>query len=170
MINIGRHPLTIGVPSSQVPSWSYELFTSGRRDAAFVDTGYLRALLDERDQYHSIAAEYFSSVDSIFYTSGFVLSEATRQMAKARRVAQGWRWERVERIKELTLDSGTVLVVTPPQDIVSRALSLLVDWQKVIVRLDLCDVISILALDVLEHRRVVGFDSDFAVLGATMEP
>lgn len=169
MIVLGDHPLSIGVRREQAPGWLQPLIDAGR-DAAFVDTGYLRALIDEGDAHHSVVSAHWRSTKAIFYTSPLVIAEAIRQLAKHGGVDQQWRWDKVSQTKALFIDDRMILVCAPPDEVVRLALVELVNMQRILLRLDLCDSLSMVILDAVQHRRVLGFDDHFRSVGAALEP
>jgi predicted nucleic acid-binding protein len=170
LIDIGGHSLLIGVPRAEVPDWALAVLEQGRRDAAYVDTGYLRALVDPRDSHHAVVREHWRVNKTVAYTSSLVASEATRQLAKAKGVDQHWRWDKVESVKRLMIDDRSVIVCSPPRDVVLQAMAVLVELQRSLIRLGLCDCVTLLMLDVLRHRRVLGFDDHLNAVGASLEP
>jgi predicted nucleic acid-binding protein len=169
LIALGDHPLSLGVRRDEAPEWLWPLIDAGR-DAAYVDTGYLRALVDDGDGHHAVVADHWRSTKAIFYTSPLVVAEAVRQVAKHGGVNQQWRWDRVNDTKVLFVDDRMILVCAPPDEVVRLALVELVNMQQILVRLDLCDSLSMVILNVLRHRRVLGFDDHFRSVGAALEP
>lgn len=170
MIDVGHHPLTLGVGFAQAPSWATALVDLGRRDAAFVDTGFLVALLHSNDGLHELANEHWENNTFLTYTTPLVIAEVVRQLAKARAVPQPWRLERVSNVRRMIVDRKEIVVCDTPRELINAALRELDEMQKTIDRLDLCDCLSMMVLDSLMHRRVFGFDSDFQIVGATLEP
>lgn len=169
MITINRHPLVVGVADSDAPEWGRHVLAEGR-NAAFMDTSYLRALLDPADAKHEVAELSFKTLDASLYTSALVVAEAVRHFAKAKQVGQQWRWDRTRELKSLVIEQRRILVCSPPESVVRDALVELVQMQEAIIRLDLCDCLSMMLLDRLEHRRVLGFDDHFRAVGAQLEP
>jgi predicted nucleic acid-binding protein len=140
------------------------------RDAAYVDTGYLRALLDPREELHPAVEDHWRVTNAVFYTSSLVAAEIVRQLAKASYVDQPWRWNKVASVKTMVVDAREILVCCPPTEVIHDALTALDEMQRALVRLDLCDSVSMVILDRLRHRRVCGFDEHFASIGALLEP
>lgn len=140
------------------------------RNAAFVDTGYIRALLDERDERHATVRRFHEGLSASLYTSALVVAEAVRQFAKADQVSQDWRWARVESLTAIFARDYGITVCAPPDNVIGAALDELTEMQRFLVRLDLCDLVSMLVLDLLSHRRVLGFDDHFRSIGASLEP
>jgi predicted nucleic acid-binding protein len=169
LIALGDHPLSLGVRRDQAPEWLQPLIDAGR-DAAYIDTGYLRGLVDERDERHLIVTDHWRSTKAVFYTSPLVVAEAVRQVAKHGGVDQEWRWEKIDQTKTLFIDDRMILVCAPPDEVVRTALVELVNMQRILVRLDLCDSLSMVILDAVQHRRVLGFDDHFRAVGAALEP
>lgn len=170
MITLGEHPLTLGVERDEAPDWLLPLLEEGR-DAAYVDTGYLRALLDDHDDHHAVVTAHWDVTTANFYTSPLVIAEAVRQVAKhGDGVTQEWRWDKVAQTKSIVVDNRLIFVCAPPDEIVQRAFIELVEMQRLLMRLDLCDSLSMVILNVLRHRRVLGFDDHFRSVGAALEP
>lgn len=170
MIDIGGHPLTLGFRFDEPPDWLRPMVDLGRRDAAFVDTGYLLALSDPNDPYHSIATDHWNGSALIGYTTQLVLAETVRGLAKRKGLTQSIRVARVEHLKRLTIDENDIIVCAPPRELVLRAFRELIDMQRILDKLDLCDCCSMLALDEAQHRRVLTFDNThFGAVGAFLE-
>jgi predicted nucleic acid-binding protein len=170
MIDIAGHPLTIGIRLGDTPDWALPVLTDGRRDAAFVDTGFLLALLNPNDPMHDLALLYWHDSSLSAYTTPLVVAETVRRFAKYKHMSQPWRVERVSGVLELVVPPGRIIICAPPRELIFEAARELQEMQHVIERLDFCDCLSLLVLDKLVHRRVLGFDSDFRQAGATMEP
>lgn len=166
MIDVGAYSLTIGRTES-FPEWLQPVY--GRRDAAYVDTGFLRALLVPDDQYHELAALHWSSSKLFAYTSPLVVAEVARQFSKSQE-ARDRVLQRAQEISRLCIADKEIAICAPPQDVVERALSVWVEHQLIVDRLDLCDALSFVILDTLKHRRVLGFDHHFNTIGASLEP
>jgi predicted nucleic acid-binding protein len=165
LIDVGKYGLVLEVSTEQVPPWLRPVIDAGR-DAAFVDTSYLRALLDERDDRHGAVTAFHGGLSASLYTSALVVAEAARQFAKAKAVNQQWRWERVETLARILAVEQHMVICAPPDAAVRDALLALSDNQRLLGRLDLCDSLSMLVLDALRHRRVLGFDDHFRAIGA----
>lgn len=135
-----------------------------------IDTGYLRALIDDSDDLHPTVAEHWRLTRAIFYTTPLVVAEAVRQVAKHGGADQQWRWARVDETKVLVSDDRVILVCAPTEEVVRSAMTQLAAMQRELVRLDLCDCLSMVILDTLKHRRVLGFDNHFRSVGAALEP
>jgi predicted nucleic acid-binding protein len=164
------YSLTLGLARDRAPSWLVPLLEAGR-DAAYVDTWYLRALLDEYDDYHGIVAEHWRQTTANFYTSPLVAAEAVRQVAKhGGGVTPHWRWGRVAYAKTIFVDDRLILVCAPPKEVFDHAFAELVDMQQGLPRLDLCDALSIVILNAAQHRRVLSSDDHFRSVGAQLEP
>jgi predicted nucleic acid-binding protein len=161
--------MQVGVELAQAPEWTKHVIDAGR-DAAFVDTGYLRALLDDSDESHDVVRDHWQSARAVFYTSSLVLSETVRWVAKTGTRDQFWSRNTVTQAKALVVDDQLLLVCAPPRDIVHTAMNELVEMQENLPRLDLCDTLSMVILKLLEHRRVLSFDNHFRAIGATLEP
>jgi predicted nucleic acid-binding protein len=170
LINVGRHPLTLGLAFADAPSWASPVIDFGRRDAAFVDTGFIVALLRPADGLHELAKAHWENNSSLAYTTPLVAAEVVRQLAKSSSVTQPWRVERVSEVRRMIVDRNEIIVCETTRGLVHAALRELDEMQRTIDRLDLCDCLSMIVLDSLRHRRVFGFDSDFQIVGATLEP
>lgn len=131
---------------------------------------YIRALLDDRDDRHAAVARYHTGLRASLYTSALVVAEAARQFAKADQVPQDWRWTHVTDLASIISTSRRITVCAPPDEEIVEALAELTEMQKMLVRLDLCDLVSMRVLDALSHRRVLGFDDHFRSVGASLEP
>jgi predicted nucleic acid-binding protein len=170
LIALGDHPLTLGVTRDETPDWLVGLVDAGR-DAAYVDTWYLRALLDDYDDHHAVVAAHWEATTANFYTSPLVIAEAVRQVAKhGEGVTQQWRWERVTQTKVMIVDDRSILICAPPEEALKLAFVELVEMQQSLPRLDLCDSLSMVILNALQHRRVLGSDDHFRYVGAALEP
>ena len=169
VIDVGAYALVLDVRASDVPAWLLPVVEGGR-DAAFVDTGYIRALLDERDARHGVVRQFHEGLSASLYTSALVVAEAARQLAKAGRVDQAWRWDRVDALASIFVHQRRITICAPPDDVVAAGLRRLSEMQRVITGLDLCDLMSMVVLDMLNHRRVLGFDNHFRTIGASLEP
>jgi predicted nucleic acid-binding protein len=170
LINVGDHPLHIGIAFADAPVWAADIVDIGRRDAAFVDTGFLVALLNQRDNLHDRAAAHWRQATVLPYTTPLVVGETVRQLAKAKGVPQPWRVARVAEMRQMVVDQTRIVVCGTNRDLLHAAMRELDEMQHTIERLDLCDCLSMMVLDRLRHRRVFGFDSDFDVVGASLEP
>ena len=170
MIDVGGHALVLDVVPADVAPWLRPVVHAGR-DAAFVDTGYIHALLNDRDPLHGTVRSFHEGLSARLYTSALVVAEAARQLAKAKGATQDWRWNRVEALAGLFLDERRMVICAPPPDVIQDALKELCAMQRDVGgALDLVDLVSFLALDGLGHRRVLGFDNHFRAVGAALEP
>jgi predicted nucleic acid-binding protein len=169
VIDVGGYGLVLAATPADVAPWLRPVIEAGR-DAAFVDTSYIRALLDDRDDRHAAVDAFHNGLSASLYTSALVVAEAARQFAKAERVGQDWRWQRVEQLTAILATEEQMVICAPPETVIRDALAVLNDMQRVLLRLDLCDLVSMLALEALNHRRVLGFDDHFRAVGASLEP
>lgn len=169
MIDVGSYSLVLDVAPTDVAPWLRPVVDAGR-DAAFVDTGYIRALLDDRDERHAGVREFHEGLSANLYTSALVVAEAARQFAKAERADQQWRWERTSELAMILAVEQRMVICAPPEPVVRESFLLLREMQHTLVRLDLCDSLSLIVLDTLNHRRVLGFDNHFRAVGASLEP
>jgi len=78
MIDVGGHALVLDVAAADVEPWLQPVVEAGR-DAAFVDTGYIHALLNDRDQRHGEVRNFHEGLSARLYTSALVVAEAARQ-------------------------------------------------------------------------------------------
>lgn len=170
MIDVSDYSMQLGISWDEAPEWAGRLVELNRRDAAFVDTGYIRALLDTEDGNHVAAKQHWSQTKVLPYTSELVAAEAVRQLAKKKRVDQGWRWQRVEEIKSIVVDDERIVVCSPPREVIDDAFRNLLAWHRALHRLDLCDALTMVVLDAMRHRRVFGFDAHLRSMGAALEP
>lgn len=137
----------------------------------FVDTGFIKALIDHADAYSAAARRHFSSSRGItYYTTNLVLAEVARQIAKDKGSDFPTRSTWFGRCTELLISTETIYVCSPPRDVVLEAYALLTSARESIPKLDLCDALSVVVLDYAKHRRVFGFDSHFTSFGANLEP
>lgn len=169
MVDLTRHSLTIGRAASDVEEWFRPVLDRGR-GAAFIDTGFLKGLFFDRDQYSATARAHFAAASGNFYTTNLVLAETVRQIAKDSGVDYPTKSFMFDKCTELMIDSGTVFVCVPPRDILLDAYQELSNARSDQPSLDLCDCLSIMVLEHAQHRRVFGFDSHFTVFGALLEP
>jgi predicted nucleic acid-binding protein len=171
MIDLSGYPLVIGTVATSAPPWLARIVRAGK-DAAYVDTGYLRALVDNHDASHSSIIAHFASSKAILYTSPLVVAEAARHLAKSKRIAvtQQWRWDRIHHVHDLVIANKRILVCAPEYSVVEEAVTALDASQRSVRGLDLCDALSIVILNHAQHRRVFGFDRDLTAFGAQLEP
>lgn len=170
MLDLNRHNLLIGRPLQDTADWFQPVIDRGR-GAVFMDTGFLRALLIESDQYASEARRHFAnSTGSNFYTTDLVLAEAVRQFVKGSAATFASRKHRVAEIRRLVLDGASIWLCSPPREFVLRAFERMTELHETLPDLDLTDCLSLSVLDYAEHRRVFGFDDHFRSFGAALEP
>lgn len=169
MINVGSYGLVLQVSANEVAPWLRPVIEAGR-DAAFVDTSYIHALLDERDDRHAEVRRFHDGLSASLYTSALVVAESARQFAKGKSVEQSWRWQRVEELSALLSADQRMTICAPPEPVVRDALATLQEMQRIVGRLDLCDSLSMVVLNSLRHRRVLSFDDHFRSIGASLEP
>lgn len=161
--------MRIALPYPQVHDWFKPVFNRGR-DAVFIDTGFLKALVDHTDTKSPIARLHFDSAKANFYTTNLVLAETVRQIAKEGGVDWVTKMRRFGRCDELLIDSGRIFVCAPPREVILQAYDALKEARTWSQSLDLCDVLSVAVLDYARHGRVFAFDSDFKQFGAKLEP
>jgi predicted nucleic acid-binding protein len=169
MIDLGAYDLLVGVEKPW-PLWAEPLDQANRRDAAFVDTSYLAALLNPEDERHGVVTRHARSTRVLRYTTSFVVCETVRQIVKGGYARLNVRQARVSECKRVTLDDGDILICSPSREMVAAGYSALQEMQMTFTKLDLCDAISFVTLDALRHRRVLGFDHHFRSAGAQLEP
>jgi len=153
MVNLSSYNLTIGRPTSEVADWFRPVLNRGR-GAAFVDTGFLKGLFFDKDQYASPARSLFSRASGNFYTTSLVLAEVVRQITKDSGADYPTKTLMFNQCTELMIDTGTIFVCVPPRDILLEAYQELRDARVSQPSLDLCDLLSITVLEHAQHRRV----------------
>jgi predicted nucleic acid-binding protein len=170
MLDLSVHPLTIGRDANDIAVWFAPVFERGRA-AVFVDTGFLRAILFEEDQYSVEARAHFNAyADGNIYTTNLVLAETVRQITKDRASDFPSRARRFGACSELVLGSARIWVCAPPRDVLFEAYEVLAEARAARSDLDLTDCLSLSVLQYARHRRVFGFDDHFRVFGAALEP
>ena len=168
MFNLANHPLKIG--TGNPGDWFKPVLDRGR-GAAFVDTGFIRALIDERDKYHTRAIRHFEqALDTNYYTTSLVLAEAIRQVAKTDRINYSMRAQWFDSCTKMMITTSRVYVCVPSREVLMEAYSELAVMRQSIPDLDLCDALSMSVLNHAEHKRVFGFDGHFSTFGASLEP
>lgn len=168
MINLSSYNLTIGRTASAA-DWFGPILARGR-GAAFVDTGFITALIFKDDQYSRDAQRAFRVSRANFYTTNLVLAEVVRQITKAGNLNASLKNQHFAQCSRILVDSEDILVCAPPRDIVITAYSALRESRTIHPSLDLCDLLSLVVLDYAHHRRVLGFDTHFRSFGAQLEP
>lgn len=169
MFDLSKYGVRIALPYQQVDDWFKPVFDRGR-DAVFVDTGFLKALVDHTDQFSPVARLHFDSAKANFYTTNLVLAETVRQIAKESGVDWVTKTRRFGRCDELLIDSGRIFVCAPPREVILQAYDELKDARTWSQSLDLCDILSVTVLNYAHHGRVFSFDNDFRQFGAKLEP
>lgn len=169
MVDLSSYGLTIGRSVESAEEW-FEPVLSRGRGAIFVDTGFLRALFDDGDQYAPLARPLFEKTSANFYTTDLVLAEVVRQIAKSKGIDHTIRERWFHSCTDLLVDSRAILVCVPPEDVLLKAYGELRVARNSDPRLDLCDLLSITVLDYAQHRRVFGFDRHYSLFGARLEP
>lgn len=169
MYNLSKFNLTIGSGLNEVDDWFQPVWKRGR-GAAFIDTGFIKALLDDKDQYATPARRFFASVKDNFYTTNLVLTEVVRQIAKDRGVDFPTRTAWFDKCSEIIINTEQILVCAPSRDVILDAYRELRTARLTQPTLDLCDIVSVAVLTHAQHRRVFGFDAHFRNFGAQLEP
>lgn len=154
---------------SAVDSWFQPVVHRGR-DAAFLDTGFLRALVDPTDSHHGIAQMHFSESSGNFYTTNLVLAELVRQIVKHRQADYVTRQNMYQQCYDLLGAGNIVCVCSPPKAVLEDAYSQLGSLRPTNSSLDLCDALSMVVLNYACHNRILGFDSHFRIVGGRLEP
>jgi predicted nucleic acid-binding protein len=167
MIDLSPYPLTIGTTSGE--PWMQPVLDRGR-GAAFVDTGFIRALMDGNDRYHARAESHFKRATVNCYTTSLVLAEAIRQVAKSDGLNYRMRTQWFDFCKSALIDTERIYVCVPPRIVLMEAFRELESMRPSLPDLDLCDTLSIAVLNHASHKRVFGFDSHFTTFGAQLEP
>ena len=169
MFDLSKYGVRIGLPYLQVDDWFKPVFDRGR-DAVFVDTGFLKALVDHTDTRSSTARLHFANAKANFYTTNLVLAETVRQIAKTKGADWVTKTRRFGRCEELLIDSDQIFVCAPPRELILQAYAELKEARQWSQSLDLCDVLSVTVLDYARHGRVFAFDNEFKQFGAKLEP
>ena len=169
MLSLTKYGVRIALPYQEVDDWFEPVLNRGR-DAVFVDTGFLKALVDDTDQFSNIATLHFASAKANFYTTNLVLAETVRQIAKEGGVDWVTKKRRFGQCDELLIDSGTIFVCAPPREVILEAYDELKDARTWSQSLDLCDILSVTVLNYAHHRRIFTFDNDYRQFGAKIEP
>lgn len=150
--------------------WFRPVISRGR-GAAFIDTGFLRGLLDDTDQYHDISKIHFDDISGTsLYTTSFVLLEVTRQIAKHKNASNSKIQNMLNSIATLTINDQEILICVPSRRIIDLSMTRLCSLRRQIDKLDLCDVASISVLEYARHARVLGYDQHLSYFGAQLEP
>ena len=169
MITLAEYSPLIRALPEEVEEWFRPVLDKGR-GAAFVDTGFIRALVDTKDQYHTSAKRVFESISNTnIYTTSLVLAEIMRQVAKgdADRYRKSQWFGKCE---EYIYEKRSIFVCYPPEEAYDVAFALLKEGRQVEPKLDLCDAMTICVLDHAKHKRVLGFDRHLGSFGAQLEP
>jgi predicted nucleic acid-binding protein len=170
VVDLSPFDLVIGRSFETVAEWFEPVLQRGRQ-AAFVDTGFLRALIVDDDQFATEARPHFQAAQQTrFYTTNLVLAETVRQLAKDSASDYPTKSRRFGTCTELVIGAAPIWVCAPPRDVVLAAYTELLSLRIVVPDLDLTDCLSLAVLKYAEHRRVFGFDSHFRVFGAALEP
>ena len=171
VVDLSKYPTNIDLSREEVEDWFRPVFERGRA-AVFVDTGFLRALIFQGDQYSYVAEEQFEgAVHTNAYTTTLVLAELVRQLAKDKKSREFERDSMFEKFSDLVFESGRFVVCSPPVALARQAYEELLCPGRRIVGLDLCDAVSMKVLEYARHRRVFGFDRrHFQEAGALVEP
>jgi predicted nucleic acid-binding protein len=169
MFDLRKYGVRIALPYSQVDDWFKPVLNRGR-DAVFLDTGFLAALVDHTDQFSNTARLHFANAKANFYTTNLALAETVRQIAKAGGVDWVTKTRRFGRCDELLIDTERIFVCAPPREVILEAYSELKEARTWSQSLDLCDILSITVLNYAHHRRIFSFDNDFKQFGAMLEP
>jgi len=175
MIDLSLYNLTLGRTLEGAAEWFRPVLDRGR-GAALIDTGFLRAMIDENDQYAFDARKYYddSAPSTHFYTTSLVLAETVRQIAKGKprggHVDYAMRQRWFDQCSEILIDRTYVFVCHPPRELLISAYQELRATRQIMPSLDLCDALSVSVLDYAQHRRVFGFDGHFNTFGAQVEP
>lgn len=175
MIDLSTYNLTIGRDYEGSAEWFRPVLDRGR-GAALVDTGFLRAIIDDNDQYSPSAKRHYreSLSSTNFYTTSLILAETVRQIVKGksrgRRLDHDTKQRWFSQCSEILVDRELIFVCYPPRELLIKAYQELRETRQILQSLDLCDALSISVLDYAEHRRVFGFDTHFGTFGAQLEP
>jgi predicted nucleic acid-binding protein len=169
MFDLTKYSVRVAIPFQQTADWFMPVLNRGR-DAVFVDTGFLKALIDHTDQYTTPARLHFAIAKANFYTTNLVLAETVRQIAKTKGIDWVTKTRRFGRCDDLLIDTGRIFVCAPPRELILEAYGELKEARLWSRSLDLCDILSVTVLNYANHRRVFSFDNDFKQFGAMLEP
>jgi predicted nucleic acid-binding protein len=169
MFDLTKYSVRVDLPYQQADDWFKPVLNRGR-DAVFIDTSFLKGLIDYTDQYTTPARLHFASAKANFYTTNLVLAETVRQIAKTGGIDWVTKTRRFSRCDDLLIDTERVFVCTPPREVILEAYGELKEARSWSQSLDLCDILSVTVLNYAHHRRVFGFDNDFKQFGAMLEP
>ena len=166
-----KFSLSIGIPKDIVQEWFMPIYESGR-GAAFVDTGFLRGVIDESDEHHDQSLEHFnSSLNTNLYTTSLVFAEVVRQISKHKRPRNKFHSDKMfHSCEQILVEDKSIKICHPPFAMIEESFRTLSLERQVIQKLDLCDVTSLLVLEYAQHNRVFGFDRHFEHFGARLEP
>lgn len=133
----------------------------------FVDSSFLIALFDDRDQWHSAAAERYASLRGVqLVTTDGVITEFLAHISRRRNemrlvaVRQVQRWRRSE--------DQSVVVVRQSDDHFERGLALF--GARADKSYSLVDCIAMIVMDDMGVREVLTFDIDFRQAGYVVLP
>jgi predicted nucleic acid-binding protein len=171
VFDLSTYSLGIDRAYEGVQDWFRPVLDRGR-GAAFVDTGFLKAIINDKDPLAPPAKRHYeeSVAGTNFYTTSLVLAEAVRQVAKQKGIDFPTQQRQFERCSELLIDRAHVFVCHPPREVLMSAYEALRETRQTEPTLDLSDALSIAVLDYARHRRVFGFDGHFRTFGAQLEP
>lgn len=114
-----------------------------------VDTGFLYALADGRDRWHSRAAEWASSVEEGWVTTWPVVTETCHLLAS--RLDPSFAADIVDDI-----DAGVIALWEPARSLWPRAAQLMRKYQA--LPMDLADATLVLLAERLGHGRILSTD------------
>ncbi len=126
----------------------------------FIDTSWLKALLDEKDEFHEQAVSIFSELEKdpqILVTTNYVLDESFTLM----RVKCGL--ERAKQLRDKLAEMGTILKIVrvTAVDDVNAWNWFLQEWKK----LSFTDCTSFVVMERLDLKQVITFDKHFSRAG-----
>jgi predicted nucleic acid-binding protein len=167
MVDLSPYPTRIDKPFQDIEEWFRPVIERGR-DAVFIDTGFIRALLIDEGGRTEIAKYFLEATPANFYTTDLVLAEVVRQVVKSKGDTTS-REQQFKECSELLINTSVIFVCAPPREVVLQAYDELVEARQTEPKLDLCDMLSIVVLDYAMHRRVfglvVGCDYLYPLLG-----
>lgn len=120
MLDLSKYGAQIAVPYKEADDWFKPVLDRGR-DGVFVDTAFLKALVDHKDHFSPVARPHFDSAKANFYTTSLVLAETVRQIAKTKGVDWTTKMRRFGRCEELLIDNDRVFVCAPPRELIIQA-------------------------------------------------
>lgn len=138
-----------------------------KQDKLFIDTGAWIALIVKKDQFHTVASNYYKnlypSVKRI--TSSYVIGETYTWL----RCREGFLYaNRFLNIIEKSKKHGFLHVILENQEILERAEQFLRDYQD--QKLSYTDAVSMAIMKKEQIQKAFGFDKHFYILNFQLVP